>query len=79
MALNYIMECKTEPARARIKGLLEVCSVYSFNICHMKGKDMTLSDFLSRIKIDKSDPHKIIPISFDLHDILQYYRKVYSD
>ena len=36
---------------------------------------MTLSDILSRIKVDKSNPHEIIPISFDLQDVLQekYY------
>ena len=31
---------------------------------------MILSDFLSRQEIDKSDPHEIIPISFDMKTIL---------
>ena len=41
----------------------------------MKGKDMILSDFLSRQETDKSDPHEIIPISFDMKAILndRYY------
>ena len=41
----------------------------------MKGKDMILSDFLSRQEIDKSDPHEIMPISFDMKTILndRYY------
>ena len=41
----------------------------------MKVKDMILSDFLSRQEIDKSDPHEIIPISFDMKTILndRYY------
>ena len=30
----------------------------------MKGKDMVLSDFLSRQNYDTSDLHEIIPISF---------------
>ena len=36
---------------------------------------MTLSDLLSRIKVDKSNPHEIIPIYFDLQEVLQekYY------
>ena len=36
---------------------------------------MILSDFLSRQEIDKSDPHEIIPISFDIKAILneKYY------
>ena len=28
-------------------------------------------DFLSKVKEDKSNPHAIIPISFDLQEILQ--------
>ena len=36
----------------------------------MKGKDMVLSDFLSRQKHDDSDPHEIIPISFNMYNAL---------
>ena len=41
----------------------------------MKGKDMILSDFLSRQRLDKSNSHEIIPISFDMRAILKdkYY------
>ena len=55
--------------------LLEVLSAYSFNLYYMKGKDMIWSDFLSRQMIDKSNPHEIIPISFDMKAILKdrYY------
>ena len=37
---------------------------------------MILSDFLSRQEKDKSDPHEIIPISFDMKAILneKYYK-----
>ena len=36
---------------------------------------MVLSDFLSRQKHDVSDPHDIIPISFNMHNVLhkRYY------
>ena len=36
---------------------------------------MILSDFLSRQKHDDSNPHDIIPISFNMHNILhkRYY------
>ena len=36
---------------------------------------MILSDFLSRHRIDRSNPHEIIPISFDMKAILndKYY------
>ena len=75
LALVHILKRKTEPATSRIKRLLEVLSAYSFNLYYMKGKDMLLSDFLSRQGIDKSIPHQIIPISFDMKAILndRYY------
>ena len=66
LALVHILISKTEPATTRIKRLLEVSSAYSFNVYYMKGKDMILSDFLSRQRIDRSNPHEIIPISFDM-------------
>ena len=37
---------KIEPPTNRIKRILEVLSAYSFNLYHIKGKDMVLSDFL---------------------------------
>ena len=75
LALVHILKSKTEPATTRIKRLLEVLSAYSFNLYYMKGKDMILSDFLSRQGIDRSNPHEIIPISFDMKTILndKYY------
>ena len=70
LALVHILKSKTEPATPRIKRLLEVLNAYSFNLYYMKGKDMILSNFLSRQEIDKSDLHEIIPISFDMKAIL---------
>ena len=60
----------------RIKRLLELISSYSFNLYYMKGKDMILSDFLSRQMHDNSNPHEIIPISFNMYNALYetYYR-----
>ena len=69
LAFVHILKSKTEPATPRIKRLLEVLIAYSFNLYYMKGKDMILSDFLSR-QIDKSDLHEIIQISFDMKAIL---------
>ena len=36
---------------------------------------MILCDFLSRQKHDNSNPHEVIPISFNIHSVLQdrYY------
>ena len=48
LALIHILKSKTEPAITRIKRLLQILSAYSFNLYCMKGKDITLSDILSR-------------------------------
>ena len=75
----HIIKSKMEPATSRIQRLLELISSYSFNFYYMKGKDMILSDFLSRQKNDDSDPHEIIPISFNMYRILDdnYYSEKY--
>ena len=75
LALMHTIKSKAEPATTIIKRLLEIICSYSFNLYYMKGKDMILSDFLSRQKHDNSNPHEIIPISFNNHSILQdkYY------
>ena len=75
LAIMHIMKSKAEPATTRIKRLLEVLSLYSFNLYYIKGKDMILTDFLSRQNVDDSNPHEIIPISFNLRTVLQdkYY------
>ena len=69
------MPVTSEPVTSRIKRLLEVLSAYSFNLYYMKGKDMILSNFLSRQGMDNSNPHEIVPILFDMKAILNdnYY------
>ena len=71
LAITDIMKSKMEPATNRIKRLLEILSSYSFNLYYIKGKDMILSDFLSRQIEDDSNLHEIIPISFNIWEILQ--------
>ena len=75
LAITHIMKSKVESVTTRIKRLLELMSSYSFNLNYNKAKDMILSDSLSRQKIDDSNPHEIIPMSFNMRDILQekYY------
>ena len=79
LALMHIIKSKTEPAMMRIKRLLELINSHSFNLYYMKGKDMILSDFLSRQKNNDSNPNEIIPISFNMCQILDdnYYNKKY--
>ena len=69
LAIMHIMKSKMEPPTNRIKRLLEVLSSYSFNLYYIKGKDMVLSDYLSGQTGDKSDWHRVIPISFDIKDV----------
>ena len=75
LAIMHIMRSKVLPATTGIKRLLEVLSLYSFNLYYIKGKDMILSDFLLRQIVDDSNLHEIIPISFNLRTVLQdkYY------
>ena len=79
LALMHIIKSKVEPATTRIKRLLELISSYSFNLYYMKGKYMILSDFLSRQENDDGNPHEIIPISFNMCQILDdnYYSEKY--
>ena len=73
LAITHIMRSKAKPATTRIKRLLELLSPYSFNLYYIKGKDMVLSNFLSRQKTDNSSPHELIPISFMLRSQIDNY------
>ena len=72
LSITHIIKGKAAPPTIRIKGLLELISSYSFNLyC------MVLSDFLSRQNNDNSKPHEIIPISFNMHKVLEEnYHKI---
>ena len=72
-ALPYIMKSKNLPTTGRIIRLLEHLSGYSFNLYYVKGKDMILCDYLSRIAVDDGNPDEVIPISFNA---LAQYRLV---
>ena len=69
----HIIKSKAELTITRIKRLLEILSSYSFNSYYIKGKDMILSNFLSRQK--SHEPHEIILSPFNMQNILQsrYY------
>ena len=75
LAITQIMRSKVELATNRIKRLLEVLSACSFNLYYIKGKDIILSDFLSRQDPGDEDTKEIIPISFNMKSVLQekYY------
>ena len=69
----HIIKSKAELPTTRVKRLLECLSSYSFNLYYIKAKDMIL--FLIETKHDSRNPHKIIPISFNLLNVLHngYY------
>ena len=75
LSLTHIIKRKAEPVTVRIKRLLELISSYLFNLYHIKEKDMVLSDFLSRQNNNNSNPHEIIPLSFNMYKVLEenYY------
>ena len=70
-ALVHIMNGKKEPPTLRLKKLIENLSDYNFDIKFLRGKDMFVSDFLSRHP-DKeescNDP--IIPVAFLMKEIV---------
>ena len=75
LVITQIMRSKVELVTNRIKRLMEVLSAYSFNLYYIKGKDMILSNFLSRQDVSDKDTREIIPISFNMRSVLQdkYY------
>ena len=75
-AVAQIMKAKSEPATTRIMSLLDRLSAYSFNLYYVKGKDMILSDYLSRQRQKDLDPSELIPITFCC---LKTYRSFIAD
>ena len=75
-AVTQIMKAKTEPATTRIIRLLDRLSAYSFNLYYVKGRDMILSDYLSRHRQKDLDPSELIPIIFCC---LKAYRSLIAD
>ena len=58
-----IMKAKHPPVSPHVEVLLEKMLSDPFNLYYVKGKDLILADFLSRIRSDHSDPNEVIPIS----------------
>ena len=63
-AISYIMKSKELPTTDRIIRILQRVGRFNFHLYYVKGKDMILCDFLSRIKSDDTDPDNLIPIAF---------------
>ena len=63
-AVVQILKSKELPATGHIGLLIRKIGPLPFNLYYVKGKDLILMDFLSRIKSDDSDPSEVLPISF---------------
>ena len=68
-ALVHILKVKREPPTLRLKKLIENLSEYKFDIYFLQGKEMHISDFLSRYPDDEDSPNEIIPIAFMLQEL----------
>ena len=68
-ALVHILKAKREPPTLRLKKLIENLSEYKFDIYFLKGKEMHISDFLSRHPDDEDSPNEIMPIAFMLREL----------
>ena len=71
-AIPYIMQSKELPTTDRIIRLFQRLARFNFHLYYVKGKDMILCDFLSRIQADNSDPHGLIPIAFNYLEHVAY-------
>ena len=63
-AVVQIMKSKDDPVTDRVKTLIRKLSPLPFNLYYVKGKDLVLTDFLSRIRSDNTNPEEVLPISF---------------
>ena len=69
-ALVHIMNGKKEPPTLRLKKLIENISDFKFDIKFLRGKDMFVSDFLSRHPDgEESCNDPIIPVAFLMKEI----------
>ena len=62
-ALVYILKAKREPPTLRIKKILEHLSMYCFTAHFLKGKEMFVSDFLSRHVGSEKYTDEVLPVS----------------
>ena len=68
-ALVHIVKAKREPPTLRLQKLIEHLMDYKFIIRFQKGKELHVTDFLSRHPDNDTDsPNEIIPIAFQLVD-----------
>ena len=73
-ALVHIIQAKRELPTLRLQKLVEHLMNYKFSIKFLKGKEMFVTDFLSRHPDNDNDsPNEIIPIAFLLKDVAKQW------
>ena len=70
-AIPHIRKAKHAPPTGRIGRLLFGLSQFTFHLYYVKGKDMILCDFLSRVAADGGDPMDLVPVAFNTFTILK--------
>ena len=65
------MKAKHALTTDRIGRLLFGLSHFTFHLYYVKGKDMILCDFLSRVAADGGDPMDLVPVAFNTFTILK--------
>ena len=70
-AIPHIMKAKHPPTTDRIARLLFGLNAFTFHLYYVKGKDMILCDFLSRVAADGGDPMDLVPVAFNAFSMLQ--------
>ena len=65
------MKAKHPPTTDRIARLLFGLNAFTFHLYYVKGKDMILCDFLSRVAADGGDPMDLVPVAFNGMSIIQ--------
>ena len=63
LAAVQIMKGKDEP-KGRLKNILLKLLDYTFRLYYVKGKDLILADYFSRVPADKHKVNEVMPISF---------------
>ena len=63
LAAVQIMHGKGEP-KGRIGRILDKIFEYTFRLYYVKGKDLILADYFSRVPADRCKVDEVIPISF---------------
>ena len=70
-AIPHIMKAKHAPTTDRIGRILFGLTQFTFHLYYVKGKDMILCDFLSRVAADGGDSMDLVPVSFNTFTILK--------